>query len=238
MEYSKADRRAVIALAIVACCIVAGIVLFGQRELPKVQVPPIPDEFLKVFQVSKDYKDFKDHRSYESYRSYESNRSYKSNRSNRPYKSAEKSDYAGFSEPSRPSSHSSKFSQLTIVDINSADTTLLQCIPGIGSNIARWIVQRRERLGGFYTLEQLLEVKYVEPSMLKWFSVDTSQIHRVHICDMTFAEMSRHPYIGYEKAKAVSNFQRLYGPITDMEQLRTTTIFTDEELEKLQNYIF
>ena len=74
--------------------------------------------------------------------------------------------------------------------------------------------------------------------MLKWFSVDTSQIHRVHICDMTFAEMSRHPYIGYEKAKAVSNFQRLYGPVIDMEQLRTTTIFTDEELEKLQNYIF
>ena len=235
MEYSKADRRAVIALAIVACCIVAGIVLFGQRELPKVQAPPIPDEFLKVFQVSKDYKDFKDHRSYGSYKPY---RSYRSNKSDRPYKSAEKSDYAGFSEPSRPSSHSSKFCQLTIVDINSADTTLLQRIPGIGSNIARWIVQRRERLGGFYTLEQLLEVKYVEPSMLKWFSVDTSQIHRVHICDMTFAEMSRHPYIGYEKAKAVSNFQRLYGPITDMEQLRTTTIFTDEELEKLQNYIF
>lgn len=241
MAYSKADRRAVIALAIVACCIVAGIVLFGQRELPKVQAPPIPDEFLKVFQVSKDYKDFKDHRSYGSYkpyRSYESYRSYRSNKSDRPYKSADKSDYAAFSEPSRPSSHSSKFCQLTIVDINSADTTLLQRIPGIGSNIARWIVQRRERLGGFYTLEQLLEVKYVEPSMLKWFSVDTSQIHRVHVCDMTFAEMSRHPYIGYEKAKAVSNFQRLYGPITDMEQLRTTTIFTDEELEKLQNYIF
>ena len=48
----------------------------------------------------------------------------------------------------------------------------------------------------------------------------------------------RHPYIGYDKAKAISNFQRLYGPITDMEQLRATTIFTDEELEKLQNYIF
>ena len=238
MAYSKADRRAVIALAIVACCIVAGIVLFGQRELPIVQAPPIPDEFLKVFQVSKDYKDFKDHRSYESYKPYRSYGSYESNSSNRLYKSADKSNYAGFSEPSRPSSHSSKFCQLTIVDINSADTTLLQRIPGIGSNIARWIVQRRERLGGFYTLEQLLEVKYVEPSMLKWFSVDTSQIHRVHICDMTFAEMSRHPYIGYEKAKAVSNFQRLYGPITDMEQLRTTTIFTDEELEKLQNYIF
>ena len=41
-----------------------------------------------------------------------------------------------------------------------------------------------------------------------------------------------------DREKAISNFQRLYGPITDMEQLRATTIFTDEELEKLQNYIF
>ena len=100
------------------------------------------------------------------------------------------------------------------------------------------IKSTRERLGGFYTVEQILEVRYVEPSMLKWFTVDTTQIRHFRISDMSFAEMSRHPYIGYDKAKAISNFQRLYGPITDMEQLRATTIFTDEELEKLQNYIF
>ena len=55
---------------------------------------------------------------------------------------------------------------------------------------------------------------------------------------MTFAEMSRFPYIGYEKAKSISDYQRIYGPIVDAEQLRATRIFTDEELEKLQNYIF
>ena len=138
----------------------------------------------------------------------------------------------------KTSRYEHKFETLTKVEVNTADTTLLKRLPGIGSNIARWIVQRRERLGGFYSVEQLLEVRYVEPAMLQWFTVDTALVHRFRIGDMTFAEMSRHPYIGYEKAKAISNYQRLYGPISDMEQLRATAIFTDEELERLQNYIF
>ncbi|MBO4452090.1 MAG: helix-hairpin-helix domain-containing protein [Bacteroidaceae bacterium] len=228
MGYSKADRRAVIVLAIIACCIVVGIVLFGQREQSMVQAPLLPQEIFKGLKVSKNYKE---------YRTYKPYKSYKSNKKNNPYRSyqySEHSNYSDYSESSRPT----KFSNLTIVDLNSADTTLLQRIPGIGSNIARWIVERRDKLGGFYTVEQLLEVRYVEPTMLQWFTVDTTQIRHFRISDLSFSEMSRHPYIGYEKAKAISNYQRLYGPITDLEQLRATTIFTDEELEKLQNYIF
>ena len=239
MEYSKADRRAVIVLALIASGIIAGIVLFGQREQSMVSAPALPNDFLKAFKdskISKAFKDYKDFKApkgkpckpYQSYSSYSHYSSYNEHRH------SEYSEQSENSDPSRPS----KFSQPTTVDINSADTMLLQRIPGIGSNIARWIVQRRERLGGFYSVEQLLEVRYVEPAMLQWFTVDTALVHRFRIGDMTFAEMSRHPYIGYEKAKAISNYQRLYGPISDMEQLRATAIFTDEELERLQNYIF
>lgn len=131
-----------------------------------------------------------------------------------------------------------KFDKPTKVEVNTADTNLLKRIPGIGSNIARWIVEHRDKLGGFYSVDQLLEVKHVEPSMLEWFKVDNSLIRPIRLNKMTFAEMSRFPYIGYDKAKAISNYQRIYGPIMDEEQLRATHIFTDEELEKLKNYIF
>lgn len=231
MGYSKADRRAVIILAVVACMIVAGIVLFGQREQVLVKVVPLPNDFVKRVKFSKPYKSYEP---YDPYGPNKAKRPYKPNLSNRPsgaYSSQLPSEY---SVPSRPS----KFSQPTTIDLNTADTILLQRIPGIGPNIARWIVQHRERLGGFYSVDQLLEVRYVEPSMFEWFTVDTSYVHHVHISEMTFVEMSRHPYIGYNKAKAISNYQRLYGPIANVEQLRATTIFTSEELEKLQNYIF
>ena len=42
-----------------------------------------------------------------------------------------------------------KYQPGTVVSLNSADTTELKKIPGVGSSIARMIVNYRERLGGF-----------------------------------------------------------------------------------------
>lgn len=48
-----------------------------------------------------------------------------------------------------------KYPPGTIIDLNQADTTELKKIPGIGSRIARSIVNHRRLLGGFYQIEQL-----------------------------------------------------------------------------------
>ncbi len=131
---------------------------------------------------------------------------------------------------------SGKFTSPTKVDVNTADTTLLQRIPGIGANIARWIVQRREKLGGFHSTAQLMEVKYVSEDMLEWFEVATD-VRRRDLSEMTFSQMASFPYIGYEKAKAISNYTRLYGPFKDIGALRSSGIFTEEELTRLLPYL-
>ncbi len=131
---------------------------------------------------------------------------------------------------------SSKFTSPTKVDVNTADTTLLQRIPGIGANIARWIVQRRDKLGGFHSTAQLMEVKYVSADMLEWFEVATD-VRRRDLGEMTFSQMASFPYIGYEKAKAISNYTRLYGPFKDIGALRSSGIFTEEELTRLLPYL-
>lgn len=131
---------------------------------------------------------------------------------------------------------SGKFTSPTKVDVNTADTTLLQRIPGIGANIARWIVQRREKLGGFHSTAQLMEVKYVSADMLEWFEVATD-VRRRDLDEMTFSQMVSFPYIGYEKAKAISNYTRLYGPFKDIDALRSSGIFTEEELTRLRPYL-
>ena len=48
--------------------------------------------------------------------------------------------------------------EMTIIDLNTADTTLLKQLPGIGGAFAKWIVNYREKLGGYCETEQLLEV--------------------------------------------------------------------------------
>lgn len=132
-----------------------------------------------------------------------------------------------------------KFRQLTKVDPNTADTTLLQRIPGIGSWISRNIVTHRDKLGGFHSVEQLLEVKYFPPERLEWFEVQATDVvlKKININTASFAALSTHPYIRYEQARDLQHYIRLYGKIPGMEQLRRTSIFTLQELDQLTPYL-
>lgn len=132
-----------------------------------------------------------------------------------------------------------KFDRLTKVDPNTADTALLQRIPGVGTWISRNIVEQRERLGGFHSVEQLLEVKYFSPELLEWFEVDTltAKIEKISINTASFQRLNSHPYIAYEQARDLLRYIRLYGRIADIDALRRTGIFAENELARLQPYL-
>ena len=55
----------------------------------------------------------------------------------------------------------------TIIDINTADTTAFISLPGIGSKLASRIVSFRERLGGFYSIEQIAETFGLHDSLFR-----------------------------------------------------------------------
>ena len=132
-----------------------------------------------------------------------------------------------------------KFDRLTKVDPNTADTALLQRIPGVGTWISRNIVEQRKRLGGFHAVEQLLEVKYFSPELLEWFEVDTltAKIEKISINTASFQRLNSHPYIAYEQARDLLRYIRLYGRIADIDALRRTGIFAEDELARLQPYL-
>jgi len=132
-----------------------------------------------------------------------------------------------------------KFKRLTKVDPNTADTALLQRIPGVGSWISRNIVEQRNRLGGYYSVGQLLEVKYFSPELLEWFEVDTMamRIEAFDINTASFQRLNSHPYISYEQTRDLLRYIRLYGKLADIDALRRTGIFTEEEIVRLQPYL-
>lgn len=132
-----------------------------------------------------------------------------------------------------------KFKRLTKVDPNTADTALLQRIPGVGSWISRNIVEQRKRLGGYHSVGQLLEVKYFSPELLEWFEVDTAatRIEAFDINTASFQRLNSHPYISYEQTRDLLRYIRLYGKIADIDALRRTGIFTEEEIVRLQPYL-
>ncbi len=136
----------------------------------------------------------------------------------------------------RPRYSTDKFTTLTLVDPNTADTTLLQRIPGIGSYYSRSIVRLRERLGGFYDLSQLFEIRNFPEEALPWFEISSQPI-RLNLNTASFKVLAAHPYIGYQHTKAIQDYVRLYGFIDSKETLEATSIFTAEELERLLPYL-
>ena len=133
---------------------------------------------------------------------------------------------------------SNKFHTLTKVDVNTADTALLRHVPGIGGKISEAIVTYRKKLGGFYSVEQLRELKIVSPELLEWFEVSSSpDIQRLNINKASFQALNSHPYISYEQTKALLQYIRLYGKVKDEQALVETGIFTKEEVERLKPYL-
>lgn len=132
---------------------------------------------------------------------------------------------------------SNKFTSLTKVDLNSADTALLRRIPGVGAGIANTIVNLRSKLGGFYSVEQLSDIDFISPELYEWFEVKAADLKKINVNKASFQTLNAHPYIKYEQVKDLMNYRRMYGTIKDLHDLRGTNIFTAEELEKLEAYL-
>ena len=130
-----------------------------------------------------------------------------------------------------------KYPEGTLVDVNSADTTELKKIPGIGSGIADGIVRYRERLGGFYALSQLEEVKHVTPELLKWFKLENDSTRKLEINKASLDKLRAHPYLTFYQAKVIVEHRRKKGPIKSLSQLALYEEFTEKDLERLSAYV-
>ena len=128
-----------------------------------------------------------------------------------------------FKRSTRTSRRSAKTDEM--VELNSADTTRLKQLRGIGSGYAKMIVAYREKLGGFYDASQLLEVyKFPDETYQKikhQLSVDTTLIRKIKINEATVKELKSHPYISYYQALSIVENRELqpamrYNSLYDM----------------------
>lgn len=126
----------------------------------------------------------------------------------------------------------------TIVDANSADTTLLKQIPGIGSYYASRIVAYRESLGGFVNARQVEEIDGLPHSIASWFRVSPSQsVRRIKINSADFKTLVHHPYLTYEQTKAIVNRRKQVMRLKSWDDLRTCSEFSEADIARLTPYI-
>lgn len=125
----------------------------------------------------------------------------------------------------------------TVLDLNTADTTELKKIPGIGSGLARMIVGYRSRLGGFCRISQLQEVRHVSDTLNKWFRVSDTSIHRINLNKSSLERMKSHPYLNFYQAKVIAEYRKRKGRLKSLTQLSLYDEFTKNDLERLKPYV-
>ena len=130
--------------------------------------------------------------------------------------------------------------EMTIIDLNIADTTLLKQLPGIGSAYAKWIVNYREKLGGYCETEQLLEVYRMDTArydaIKDFVKIDSTFVpNKLRINSDAFKILLKHPYLEYDDVKKIVNHREQKGMITSWEQL--TNVVGNGIKPRLRYYI-
>lgn len=128
----------------------------------------------------------------------------------------------------------------TILNLRTADTTELKMIRGIGSYRAKQIVRYREALGGFVRVEQLLEVEGMEnvpDSVLMHFVLDTADVKQLNINSIGIRQLSKHPYLSFEEAKAIYEFRRKKIRLDSLGQLNELECVSDEAIKRIAPYL-
>lgn len=126
------------------------------------------------------------------------------------------------------------------VDINSADTTALKTIPGIGSAYAARIVKYRNSLGGFVSKYQLKEIWGMTDELYEQITPYTAiekTPKRLKINTLSLDELKKHPYISYKQAKVIVDIRTRKGNIKSMNRLSLLDEFSEKDIKRLSPYI-
>lgn len=127
----------------------------------------------------------------------------------------------------------------TILNLNTTDTAELQFLRGVGSYTAVQIIRYRESLGGYYSVNQLYEIKGLPTervdSLLTHLYADTTLIVPIDVNRATVRQLQRHPYISYPQAEQLYDLRRRKIRLSSLDEL--SAIFTADERRRLAPYL-
>ncbi len=130
-----------------------------------------------------------------------------------------------------------KYKPGKIVDLNTADTTELMRIPGIGPVRAKKIVEYRRSLGGFHSIKQVHEAYDLPEHLGDWVHISTPTIKKLYINKVSLADLRAHPYLTFYQARAIIELRRREGNIHSMRQLLFLDEFTEADMARLMPYL-
>lgn len=127
------------------------------------------------------------------------------------------------------------------VDINNADTTAYIALPGIGSKLSQRIITFRDKLGGFYAVDQVGETFGLPDSTFQKIkprlSISKIDLKQLNINTASLEDLKSHPYIRYQIANALVQFRTQHGNFLALSDIKKIVLITDELYGKLTPYL-
>lgn len=229
LSFSKKERRGIYILSVIAMLLWVLPVFFA-AEKP-------PEEFLEItpLQLSQAKKLLTQRQDSFAYK-----RKYKSYYPKSGYQDREHfpSEY-GYPEKNTAAHRQEQ--KTILINLNDADSAMLEALPGIGERLSARIIKYRNRLGGFHEVAQLKEVYGLQDTV---FHVLTSRVFvplngsltKLDVNKCSYADFRHHPYMGHAFAKSLVAFRQTHGEIKSIEDVYQLVAVKKEEIDRMKPY--
>lgn len=126
------------------------------------------------------------------------------------------------------------------IDINTADSVAWVGLNGIGPGFAKRIMTYREKLGGFYQVDQLKEVYGLDSLWVKenkaLLKVGAGVYRFLAINQVEWKDF-KHPYLPYGQSKVVLAYRKQHGVLKDFEALEKIQLLDLVAWRRLRPYL-
>lgn len=131
--------------------------------------------------------------------------------------------------------------QITLINLNTADTTEFIKIYGVGAFYAKQIIRYREKLGGFFKKEQLFEVWKMTTEAYDKIKdhvfISEKDVKRININSVTIEELKVHPYLKWNQANSIVKMRIQRNGFKNIEEIKESVLIDSETYEKLFPYL-
>jgi len=136
--------------------------------------------------------------------------------------------------------HTKPEKKVLVVNINEADTSDFIALPGIGGKLAARIVNFRDKLGGFYSVEQVGETYGLPDSTFQKIKILlqlSSPVKKFNINTATKDELKSHPYIKWNLANAIVEYRNQHGAYKSLDELKKIALIDEATFERIVHYL-
>ena len=135
----------------------------------------------------------------------------------------------------------SKVDKIVVLDINQATKEDLMKVYGIGDKISDRILEQKQKLGAFVSMEQMEDIWGLSPEVIEKLNgsfvvKNKGNAKKININDASVKELSQFPFFRYSLAKEIVIFRTMNGSIT-IEDLSKIKGFPVDKIKIIALYL-